>query len=86
MSERIIWRVAEEACSRNWEFSNGQEENHERWEGRWQEVRILTSRTFIQRYEAERHSFLSSERIKSLSTRKTDQLIMLKLTMQAMYV
>jgi len=86
MSERIIWRVAEEACSTNWEFSNGQEENHERWEGRWQEVRILTSRTFIQRYEAERHSFLSSERIKSLSTRKTDQLIMLKLTMQAMYV
>jgi len=40
--------------------------------------RILTSRTFTQRYEAERHSFLSSQRIKSLSTRNTDQLIMLK--------
>jgi len=27
MSKRIIWRAAEEACSRNWEFRNGQEKN-----------------------------------------------------------
>jgi len=77
MSKRIIWRAAEEACSRKWEFRNGQEEmNDRKADGRT--FRILTSRTFMQRYEAERHSFLSSQRIKSLSTRKTDQLIMLK--------
>lgn len=54
MSKRIIWRAAEEACSRKWEFRNGQEEmNDRKADGRT--FRILTSRTFMQRYEAERH-------------------------------